>query len=405
MFKNTLGKLKVFLIIFISLNVFSIAVKADAETKCDNFIFIKDWNSALKCVNDLKKDHKDWYYPLYLEAKINLGMNKQNEFLSALDSALKLASKEEEFFRIYYEYSHFYLTRWKDKSDKEKAEQYCILAKCNAIRTVGSNSIYELFLLSGKIAYFQRDFRSAEKDFRKAYDLNENVEIVQLYTTSLLKLGKIEEAFKVLKVAPKNSYTYGLLGEIYLHKGDFKKAIEAAEAGLKINSRSLICLLVRAEGFKGESNWEMVIVSLTKAIYIAPKNWSANALIGEAYLKLGNPVMAINYLRKACYSNDNNECQPCLDLSMAYSYEYENTKNSQYSDKALWAYKTACKQPYGNCCETIKSRPPKGIIEINCDNPRNFNNPDCKEFEKIQAFYLIQKFNLDRIPLLKYYFY
>jgi tetratricopeptide (TPR) repeat protein len=357
---------------------------------CMRMVNIQDWTNAQECVKKLQDERPDWYYPIYLEAKINRGLGKEEEFLSLLKESSDLASGDKEWFPIFFEYTHFYYTRWKDKSDQKKAEDFCIQGKSVATER---NFQQRIYAICGKIAFRTGDFKSAEKDLEKAYNLDkDNSDTAELYIRALLKQGKVDKATKILEDAPKNPNTYALLAEIYIKAGQYKKVIQMTDACLKINRQSAKCMIVGADGYIGDKNWQEAIKLLQRYTMLKPKDWLGNQKLGDVYMQTRNFDSAVEYLVISVQNTPLTECTPFISLAVAYENQFLlKNKNKKYLDGADAAIKEALRRCPGNSTalenkeridkriEDLK-RPDK--IEVNCDEPKNKNLPECKQLEE-----------------------
>ena len=298
---------------------------------CMRMVNIQDWTNAQECVKKLQEERPDWYYPVYLEAKINRGLGNDEDFLSMLKESSDLASGDKELFPIFFEFTHFYYTRWRDKSDQKKAEDFCVQGKSVATEKVFQQRIYGI---CGKIAYRTGDFKSAEKDLKKAYDLDRNnPDTAELYIRSLLKLGKVDVATNILEAAPKNPNTYALLAEIYIKAGQFKKVIQTTDACLKMDRQAAKCMIVGADGYIGERNWQEAIKLLQRYTMLKPKDWLGSQKLGDVYMQTRNFESAVEYLTISVQNTPSAECTPFISLAVAYENQYLlKNKNKKFLD-------------------------------------------------------------------------
>jgi tetratricopeptide (TPR) repeat protein len=357
---------------------------------CMRMVNIQDWTNAQECVKKLQDERPDWYYPFYLEAKINRGLGNDEEFLSLLKESSDLASGDKEWFPIFFEYTHFYYTRWRDKSDQKKAEDFCTQGKSVATER---NFQQRIYAICGKIAFRTGDFKSAEKDLEKAYNLDkDNPDTAELYIRALLKQGKVDKATKILENAPKNPNTYALLAEIYIKAGQYKKVIQMTDACLKINRQSAKCMIVGADGYIGDKNWQEAIKLLQRYTMLKPKDWLGNKKLGDVYMQTRNFNSAVEYLVISVQNTPLTECTPFISLAVAYENQFLlKNKNKKFLDGAEAAINEALRRCPGNSEALVRKesigkriedlkRPDK--IEVNCDEPKNKNLPECKQLEE-----------------------
>lgn len=361
---------------------------------CMRMVNFQDWNNALECVKKLQDKRPDWYYPVYLQAKISRGLGKDDECLEQLKEAVDLASGDKELFPIFYEYTNFYYTRWKDKNDQNKAEEFCVQAKSVATEAEFQPRIYSI---CGKISYRLNDFRSAEKDLARAYNLDKNnPDTAELYVRTLMKLGKDKEAFDVLRKAPKNPNTYALLAEVYIKSGQFKIAVETTDACLKMDRQYAKCMLLGADGQIGLKNWEEAIKLLQRYTIMKPTDWQGNQKLGEVYMQIRNFASAREYLESAVKNTPLTECTPFISIAIAYENLFLlKNKDKNFIEAAENRINEALRRCPGNSIALeVRERIQKRIedlkrpdqIEVNCEDPKNKNLKECIDlFEKERA--------------------
>jgi tetratricopeptide (TPR) repeat protein len=360
---------------------------AQKYKECMQLVMSQRWNPALKCVQEFKDERPSWFFPVYLEAKIYRGMNQDANALRSLKEASDLAMGDEELFPIFYEYTHFYYVRWRDASDRQQAEKWCVQAKSVASKRDFQKKAHSI---CGKISYRQEDWSSAERDLERAYRLDrKNANIAELYIKTLMRRGKERKAITELKRAPKNPNTYGMLAEVYIKSGQFDEAIENAEACLRIDPRMVRCIILQADGYIGKKEWQVAAKSLQRATVLKPKDWLGNKKLGEVYMQTKEFDRAIEYLNKSCNNTPLKECSSFISLAVAYENVFtRKNKQRKYVDSAKVAIDEAAKRCPGNSkMLEVKERIEARIkdletpthIEIDCEDPRYRNRPECKE--------------------------
>ena len=94
------------------------------------------------------------------------------------------------------------------------------------------------------------------------------------------------------------SLSFIQLGDYYYQENNFDEAQFVFERGLKYNHQSTSGLIGLAKVFKAKNEHDMAIKSLSFAIQISPQNWQAYLLRADIYVKLKNPVAALNDFKK-----------------------------------------------------------------------------------------------------------
>lgn len=371
-----------------------ITICDNGNYQCDKLILNKDWEKAFRCVEQIKQSKPDWYYPYYLEAKIYLEMNDDENYLVSMKAALSRAKEDKEFFAINYKFALFYFNRWKDDEDKKSAWDYCVQSKWFAPKAKESYGQFLIFSLCGKISYKAKDYKYAEQDFKRAHDINgTDPDLNEYYIFTLCHIGKDNEAIDLLLTAPKNSATYELLSGYFIKSGRFKDAIETAKKCLNLDNDAFNCSIRLAEAYRGEKDWGMVLASLDKSLQHEQNDWRVFNLMGEAYLRLNNYKKAIECLRKACSKIEYYDCEPFVNLGLAYQGAFRVTKDETYLDKSSISFMVACRMCPQECTnkinnqniqlfseEIIEKNPlDSDVIEINCSDPKYKNILECIE--------------------------
>jgi tetratricopeptide (TPR) repeat protein len=214
--KNKLSLILALLIMFTT-NTFSQDKPIQPTYKdCMKLINYGEYHKAVKCTQVLKNDRPSWFYPVYLEAKAYRGLKNDDKAIELLRESIDLAGTDDEYFPIFYEMAHLYYVRWENKSDSDDAYKWCTQAKSVAYKKQYQKKTYSL---CGKIAYKKEDWRIAERNLEKAFELDKNNSaITELYIKTLSKLSKKEKVLSVLSKASKNEVTYGMFAEIQIQE-------------------------------------------------------------------------------------------------------------------------------------------------------------------------------------------
>jgi len=122
-------------------------------------------------------------------------------------------------------------------------------------------------------AIYQWDFKAAEKEFKKALQINPNSPVVHhLYSYFLSFLDHTDEAIKEAQLAieldPLSSLFISNLGAAYYHGHQGDKAIELLKKALKMNSDDWLTIYHLGHAFETESRIEEAISEYKKAAKI-----------------------------------------------------------------------------------------------------------------------------------------
>jgi tetratricopeptide (TPR) repeat protein len=112
----------------------------------------------------------------------------------------------------------------------------------------------------------------------------------------LYKQGKYYDAEKVLlrekEINPNNVDIYAVLGWCYLNTGDYSKAIEISEEGLKLNSKDTRLLTTMGRSYMEMKRYPDALSYLQKSISYNPDYAYSYYYIGRIYQSQGKLILA-----------------------------------------------------------------------------------------------------------------
>jgi tetratricopeptide (TPR) repeat protein len=183
--------------------------------------------------------------------------------------------------------------------------------------------------------YFKHNWKSAEREFLKAIELNPNyADTYQFYAEYLQKVDKLDEALininKAIELDPNAFIKYGMRANIYDTRGNINEALKDVEKLLEINKNYLwaywrnfnlyvelgedkkaldelnkyFALEEPEENFKDQLN-EVYAESGINGIYhwyinrLYSREWIDHSFIAEIYGKMGDREQTLDNLEKA----------------------------------------------------------------------------------------------------------
>ena len=194
----------------------------------------------------------------------------------------------------------------------------------------------------GRLLYQQRNYQQAEEEFRKDIlddpDSSESHSMLGLTLAAAKKTDEaLKEVRKAIEIAPESDYAhyahaivlfnkeqyklardeikealrlspedcdyFSLLSEIEVVEANFKDALAAAEAGLKIDSEDVGCINARSRALVCLGRTEEAGESLEFALAKDPENWLTHANLGWTLMRAGKSKEAFEAYRESLRLN------------------------------------------------------------------------------------------------------
>ena len=99
------------------------------------------------------------------------------------------------------------------------------------------------------------------------------------------------------------SLNFVQLGDHYYSENNLDEAQFIFQRGLKYNPQSASGLMGLAKVFKAKNEYDIAAKHLSIAIQLSPQNWQAYLLRADIYVKVRNPVLALNDFKKVLLFN------------------------------------------------------------------------------------------------------
>lgn len=189
----------------------------------------------------------------------------------------------------------------------------------------------------GKVLWYKGKDADAKAMFFKAATLgaNKNAEVMRKTAEAYIYAPNknLDEAIKILneaiKLDPKNSVNYILLGDAQLEKNptDGSTPIKSYQKASELNPKSTLGILREGKLYQRGRNYQLALDFYNKAIGIDPNFAPAYREIAEIYMMAGKPAKAIESWKKYLELNNSNDAR----------YRYMNAlfNNKQFNDAIL----------------------------------------------------------------------
>ncbi len=176
----------------------------------------------------------------------------------------------------------------------------------NALKTAPGSR--DLLRALARLYAAQKDFKSAEAQYRKILDANsKDVEVITDLGDLMLTAGEFkraqEEYSLVRKLAPNHPLSYEKLSALYIAQHQWSKAIAELDNILKIyperwsTVNDLAYLLCEYGG--GKKDMDRALTLIEKAVRSNPENPAMMDTLGWIYYKKGDMNQSLNWLAKA----------------------------------------------------------------------------------------------------------
>ena len=189
------------------------------DTCFSNFSNTKQWQNIWL---------KDWYTPLEEKLFEVEYFRYKKKYVEALESADEIIKQHKNCYRAYAEYAKIYekLNDWSN----------VVYSWKNANKYNPDNSTY--IIEYGKALLHNGKFKKALQEFEKAGKIDKyRPEIYYYLALAYFRQNRFEDAVKQIeiyrKLSPNDSKAIWLAGNIYKDKGDYEKAVDVFNQGIK----------------------------------------------------------------------------------------------------------------------------------------------------------------------------
>jgi tetratricopeptide (TPR) repeat protein len=207
------------------------------------------------------------------------------------------------------------------------------------------DSIAEAYTtLAGQKFHYNWDWTGAEREFKRALELNPNYATAHhWYSEFLMTQQRVEESIEEMKLAleldPLSLAINRDLGEIFYYARQYDQAIEALDRTLEMDSRFILTHFWFGLSYLQKSMYEEALTEFQKELDLSGKE-DAIALIGITYVKIGKKSEAEQLLEKLKQSSVPNAHYYTALLFYSLG-EYEKCfewLNKAYEGNAPWLH-------------------------------------------------------------------
>ncbi len=298
------------------------------------------------------------YYLALFDLLANDNESAKNKFKQVSDSTddAKLKEKTANLLNSYDEFSLFkggkaiHLRTLLAKSLNQVEEYEISLAILKEILKE-KNDYRDAWILAGYAYLSLESYEFALDSFRKAYDLDsEKPETQYFLGLTYLEIGQTEDALTYLNIALKNGFEPQIqikqkLGDLYLAKKDYNKAVQMLEEVLQLNDQNVNTFIRPIWIYLDFLNDPDKALELSQKAYKAhPNNAMAFNLLAWSHLGKNEYLKAEEYLQKAT-SLDPNLQAAWYNLGRVYEGLAQKEKALEHYQKA---YEMGKDSPIGN---------------------------------------------------------
>ncbi len=212
----------------------------------------------------------------------------------------------------------------------------------------------------GKVLWYRGKEADAKAMFFKAATLgaNKNAEVMRKTAEAYIYAPNknLDEAINLLnnaiKIDPKNSMNYILLGDAQLEKNptDGSGPIKSYQKASELNPKSTLGILREGKLYQRGRNYNLALDFYNKAIGIDANFAPAHREIAEIYMMAGKSSKAIESWKKYLELNNSNDARYRYMTALFYNKQYteainegENLKKGGYNNYTIerllgWAY-------------------------------------------------------------------
>ncbi|HEX8889425.1 MAG TPA: winged helix-turn-helix domain-containing protein [Pyrinomonadaceae bacterium] len=187
---------------------------------------------------------------------------------------------------------------------------------------------------------YERDWVGAEKEFKRAIELNPNyVHSHNWYSHFLMAMGRIEESFNESRIAleldPLDQGVAQYLGWHYLHARQYDKSVKQLEQTLEQNPDFCLAHITLGMAYEQRSEFDKAIAEFQKAGQIC-KLSIIQGFIGHAYALAGRRDKAVQILEELSELSKRSYVPPYV-IALIYTALSEKSEAFEWLDKAYAA--------------------------------------------------------------------
>lgn len=237
---------------------------------------------------------KDWYTDLDDGISEIQYLAYKKKFVDALDASDEILQDKKDCYKVYFERARIY-----KKLDDIGNEVYSLK---NAVKYAPDNAKYSFEY--AKALMRQGKYKKAIQEFNKTTELDKYYPRLDYFMAlSYFRYTKYEEAEKYItryrKIMPNNDEAIWLAGHTFKEKGDYEKAIEVFNVGIKNGKQIAGFYIGKGESLYKIQKYGEAINSYTMALDLEPRNGSIYYMRGMCYIDYDNKTAACRDWQKA----------------------------------------------------------------------------------------------------------
>jgi tetratricopeptide (TPR) repeat protein len=153
------------------------------------------------------------------------------------------------------------------------------------------------------LALSEQDVEEAIRTFRRVIAMRPDHALAHYNLALVLKrVDRAKEAISSLQRAldlQPRAEAYFALGTLYLHQGDFDRAVDALRAAVAAEPRLVDAHITLASAFRARRQLPEAIDALRRAIALQPESWSAHAALATVLQQAGAQDAAAQEMAEA----------------------------------------------------------------------------------------------------------
>ena len=242
-------------------------------------------------------------YKLYLEGRYFLNKRTGESVTKSIGLFQQALTKDPNYALAYSGLADAYFLR-NTFSDYTPAESYQ-KSKAAALQAIAiDEDLAEPHAsLASALCFFDRNFPEAEREFRRAIELNPNYATAHHWyaITYLAKMDRFDEAFaefnQALRLDPFSSIINADLGNAYIHAHQYQKAIEQLKKTLEMDPGFYFARMHLGVAYQMTGAFDEAGKEYEKARQINDDPWIV-ALLAQFAARSGKKDVALKYLEE-----------------------------------------------------------------------------------------------------------
>ncbi len=235
-------------------------------------------------------------YDLYLRGRQAWSLRTPEGFATAIKYFSDATARDPEFALAYAGIADSYILR-PVTSLADGSRENVAKAKAAALRAIElDDGLAEAHTALGAVYFFgERDLAAAEKEFRRALELNEHHPSAhQWYAIALSESGRHEEAQRhadeAVKQDPLNGTMHQAFGLVRYYARDYEAAIAAQRRALQLNAQLPLARVVLAKSLILQGKPRDAIAACEEAP--KPRTADVDLMLAIAHARSGNRAAA-----------------------------------------------------------------------------------------------------------------